>query len=77
MPGGRAPGAKGLQRLGLVRGVYAAIMVLATAVGPWALGVVFDAGWPLGAVAGALVAYTLMAPRMALRWLAVPPDSSH
>lgn len=60
----------GLERLGLVRGVYVAIMVLATAAGPWVLGVVFDAGWPLRAVAGALVAYALLAPLLARRRLA-------
>lgn len=66
----------GLERLGLVRGVYVAIMVLATAVGPWALGVVFDAGWPLAAVAGALVAYALIAPLLVRRRLAdVDPQS--
>ncbi len=59
----------GLESLGLVRGVYMAIMVLASAAGPWVLGGVFDAGWPLAAVVGVLLAYVLLTPYLTLRWL--------
>ncbi len=64
----------GLEHLGMVRGVYAAIMVVASAAGPWVLGGAFDLGLPLGVVAGALVAYVLVVPQLAWHWLAMAGD---
>lgn len=60
----------GIERLGLVRGVYAAIMVLTTAAAPAALGAALDAGWPLAALAAAVMAHALLVPLIVQRALA-------
>ncbi len=54
----------GTARLGMIRGVYAALMVLSTAIGPIVLGLAFEAGvsqFTLGAV---VMAYVLVVPVM-------------
>lgn len=62
----------GARQLGLVRGVYAAAMVLASAVSPWLLGLALTAGLSLGLIAAALAAYALLAP-----WLMQPVLRRH
>ncbi|MDZ7591148.1 MAG: hypothetical protein U5L05_10785 [Rubrivivax sp.] len=55
--------------VGRVRGVYAALMVLATAVAPMALGLVFDTQMPALVPALAVLAYVLLVTPMASRTL--------
>jgi len=52
----------GTARLGMIRGVYAALMVLSTAIGPVALGLLFDRGVSLLAMALGLAAYVSIVP---------------
>lgn len=52
----------GTARLGMIRGVYAALMVLSTAAGPVVLGVLFDAGTSLLAMGLAILAYVIVVP---------------
>lgn len=56
----------GTERLGMIRGVYAALMVVSTAVGPVVLGLLFDRGVSLQAMGLALLAYVVFVPA----WLA-------
>ncbi len=55
----------GPSQLGLVRGVYAAMMVLATAVSPWLLGKALEANVSLPWIAGVLAVYALLVPAIA------------
>jgi hypothetical protein len=55
----------GTHRLGMVRGVYAGLMVVATAVSPALLGLALAAGVSLRAMAVGTVAYVLLAPLVA------------
>jgi MFS family permease len=55
----------GTRRLGMVRGVYAGLMVVATAVSPALLGLALAAGVSLRAMAVGTVAYVLLAPLVA------------
>lgn len=52
----------GSRRLGLVRGVYAAIMVIATAVSPILLGALLSAGLALPTIFLPVIAYAVTAP---------------
>ena len=52
----------GTAKLGMIRGVYAALMVVSTAVGPVVLGLVFDWQVSLLAVAVVCLAYVLILP---------------
>lgn len=66
----------GVATVGRVRGVYAALMVLATAVAPVALGLALDAGspaWALVAVVAVVPAYVLFVTPAAARVLGKPP----
>jgi MFS family permease len=57
----------GTARLGLIRGVYAALMVVSTAVGPVVLGAALEAGVGLAVMGWATIAYVILVP-----WLLVP-----
>lgn len=57
----------GTAQLGMIRGVYAALMVLSTAAGPVVLGVAFDRGISLLLMGVLCMGYVLTVP-----WLAVP-----
>lgn len=55
----------GTRQLGLVRGVYMALMVVSTAIGPIALGLLLDAGvtlWTMGVV---IAVYAVLVPLLA------------
>lgn len=52
----------GTTRLGMIRGVYAALMVVSTAFGPVVLGLLFDRGVSLLATSLALAAYIVFVP---------------
>ncbi len=68
----------GTARLGTVRSVYAMSMVLSTAIGPAAFGLLLDAGWSFDDLARLSLALVLAATLNALRILAAPPEpSSH
>lgn len=54
----------GTARLGMIRGVYAALMVVSTAVGPVVLGLLFERGVGLVAIGSALMAYIVVVPTM-------------
>lgn len=57
----------GTARLGMIRGVYAALMVVSTAVGPVVLGAALEAGVGLAVMGWATIAYVILVP-----WLLVP-----
>ena len=59
----------GVATVGRVRGVYAALMVLATAAAPVALGFALDAGSPAFVPVGAVLAYVLLVTPAAARVL--------
>lgn len=52
----------GTERLGMIRGVYAALMVVSTAFGPVALGLLFDRGVSLLAMGLAVAVYVVVVP---------------
>lgn len=52
----------GTARLGMIRGVYAALMVLSTAAGPVVLGMLFDAGVSLQVMGLACLGYVVLVP---------------
>lgn len=52
----------GTARLGMIRGVYAALMVLSTAAGPVLLGLLFDLAVELRTIGLACLAYVLLVP---------------
>lgn len=55
----------GTRQLGLVRGVFMALMVLSTAVGPIVLGLLLDAGVSLWSIGLAIAAYVVLVPPLA------------
>lgn len=55
----------GTRQLGLVRGVFMAVMVVSTALGPIALGLLLDAGVSLRAIGLAIAVWVLLVPPMA------------
>jgi MFS family permease len=59
----------GTKRLGLVRGVYAAVMVIATAVSPALFGLGFAAGVTVSAMAFGAALYAAAAPPLAVAWI--------
>jgi MFS family permease len=54
----------GTQRLGMIRGVYAALMVVSTAIGPIVLGIAFESGLGELAMGLAVMAYVLVVPAL-------------
>lgn len=54
----------GSAQLGLIRGVYSALMVVSTALGPVGLGLLFDWNVPLMAIASVYLAYALIVPML-------------
>ncbi|MFW5926569.1 MAG: MFS transporter, partial [Wenzhouxiangella sp.] len=54
----------GTAKLGMIRGVYAALMVVSTAIGPVLLGFLFDAGVSLLAMGMALAIYVVVVPNL-------------
>jgi len=54
----------GTARLGMIRGVYAALMVVSTAAGPVLFGLLFDRGVGLAAIGLAVAAYALVVPQL-------------
>ncbi|MCW5640913.1 MAG: MFS transporter [Rhodoferax sp.] len=63
----------GIERLGLVRGVFTALMVLATAASPPLLGLALQNQIPLTLLAGVVAAYAVVMPQIAVRWLRKAP----
>ncbi len=55
----------GTRQLGLVRGVYMALMVVSTALGPVALGLLLDAGVTLWSIGVVIAAYAALVPLVA------------
>lgn len=53
----------------MIRGVHAALMVLATALSPPLLGLALDAGLALGLIALGTAAYAVLIPLLAMRRL--------
>lgn len=56
----------GTRQLGMIRGVYAALMVLSTALGPVALGLLLDADVTLLSIGLGIAMYTLVVPALAV-----------
>ncbi|MDT8409368.1 MAG: MFS transporter [Wenzhouxiangellaceae bacterium] len=56
----------GTRQLGMIRGVYAALMVLSTALGPIALGALLDFEVSLLAIGLAVTAYAVLVPMLAM-----------
>lgn len=54
----------GTSRLGMIRGVYAALMVVSTAIGPVVLGLLFDRDVSLTAMGLGLAAYVVVIPNL-------------
>lgn len=65
----------GTARLGMIRGVYASLMVLSTAAGPVILGLVFAAGIDLRTIGAACLAYVLLVPPLLSTGLRPVSDS--
>jgi len=62
----------GTRQLGMIRGVYAAMMVLSTALGPVWLGGLLDAGVTLLAIGIGVAAYVIVVPMLAVPGIAAP-----
>ncbi len=62
----------GIERLGMVRGVYTALMVLSTAASPPLLGLALQNQVPLTLLATAVAAYAVLMPWIVLRWIRTP-----
>ncbi|HSG33111.1 MAG TPA: hypothetical protein VLA37_01145, partial [Sphingomonadaceae bacterium] len=54
----------GTARLGMIRGVYAALMVVSTAIGPVVLGVLFEQGISQLAMGVAVMGYVVIVPTL-------------
>ncbi|MCZ4312114.1 MFS transporter [Comamonadaceae bacterium G21597-S1] len=65
----------GIERLGLVRGVFTALMVLATAASPPLLGLALQNQIPLTLMAGIVAIYAVVMPQIAVRWLRKAPPA--
>ncbi len=63
----------GIRRLGLVRGVFTALMVLSTAASPPLLGMALQNEVPLTLLAAVVAAYAVLVPQLAVRWLRPAP----
>lgn len=59
----------GVDSLGLVRGVYTGLMVMATAISPLVFGVALEAATPLPLLAAVMALYAALVPWLAARWL--------
>lgn len=59
----------GTQRLGLVRGVYAALMVISTAISPALFGLGITAGIPIPAMGLGAAIYAAAVPPLAVAWI--------
>jgi MFS family permease len=59
----------GVRQLGMVRGVFTALMVLSTAASPPILGYALQIGTPLTALTGAVAAYAVITPWLVARWI--------
>ncbi len=59
----------GIERLGMVRGVFTALMVLSTAASPPLLGLALQAQTPLTLLAGVTAVYVLLMPLLMHRWV--------
>ncbi len=59
----------GVQQLGMVRGVFTALMVLSTAASPPLLGHALEVGVPLTWLAGSVAAYAISMPWLVARWI--------
>ena len=66
----------GIARLGMVRGVSTALMVLATAASPPLLGYALQIQTPLTMLAAVAAFYALVAPLITSRWLRTPGPGS-
>lgn len=59
----------GVRQLGMVRGVFTALMVLSTAASPPILGYALQAGTPLTALTGAVAVNAVVVPWLVARWI--------
>ena len=66
----------GIERLGMVRGVYTALMVLSTAASPPLLGLALQNQVPLTVMATLVAAYAVLMPQLMARWLCPPLATS-
>lgn len=62
----------GVQHLGLVRGVFTALMVLSTAASPPLLGLALQNQLPLTLLASVVAVYATLMPQLSVRWLRKP-----
>jgi len=62
----------GIERLGMVRGVYTALMVLATAASPPLLGLALQDQVPLTLLASTVAIYAVVMPWIVTRWVRAP-----
>ena len=63
----------GVQQLGMVRGVFTALMVLSTAASPPLLGQALQTGVPLTWLAGSVAVYAIVMPWLVARWIRPVP----
>src|SRR5690606_18770052 len=66
----------GIQRLGMVRGVFTALMVLSTAASPPLLGLALQNEVPLTLLASIVAVYAALMPHLAVRWLRQPQTAT-
>ncbi len=59
----------GVRQLGMVRGVFTALMVLSTAASPPILGYALQEGTPLTVLTGAVAVYAVITPWLVARWI--------
>ena len=62
----------GIERLGMVRGVFTALMVLSTAASPPLLGLALQNQVPLTLLASAVAIYAVVMPWIVARWVRAP-----
>jgi len=65
----------GVQQLGMVRGVFTALMVLSTAASPPLLGHALQIGVPLTWLAGSVAVYAISMPWLVARWIRPAPSA--
>lgn len=66
----------GVQQLGMVRGVFTALMVLSTAASPPLLGQALQAGVPLTWLTGSVAVYAIGMPWLVARWIRPAPAAA-
>ena len=67
----------GVQQLGMVRGVFTALMVLSTAASPPLLGHALQTGVPLTWLAASVAVYAIATPWLVARWIRPAPTAAY